>query len=180
MKHNHHINCINICIGIGIILNRELYLTSGINAWLSSITPAVKFQSWKPICLQVHCQTYILPFVHSFQSCLLIASLPYALPSCHMRYFLDVSIVFSDSLETTILWRDCSLRWRIMVYTCWSVKRPLHATCIDLSALEESWGLLCKNVENLLKFEGSFLLERVKNIKSVVWMEVNLFVDWKI
>ena len=47
-------------------MNRELYLTSGMRAWLSAISPAVKCQSWQPVCLPVDCQTYILPFVNSF------------------------------------------------------------------------------------------------------------------
>ena len=56
MKHNRHIIFINICIGIGIITNRELYLTSGIRAWLLAITPAC-YISVLAFCFPVHCQT---------------------------------------------------------------------------------------------------------------------------
>ena len=85
---------------------------SGIRAWLFAITPAVKFQSWQPVCLPVHCQTYILPFVHSFQSCLPIASLPSALPSCHMRYFLGIPNPNSWYLDDWYWYLDAAILWR--------------------------------------------------------------------
>ena len=69
VKQNRHMNCINICISKGIILNQALLPISGIRAWLPAITPG---------CIAC------LPFCLLYQT--LVVTLARPLPVCPLLF----------------------------------------------------------------------------------------------
>ena len=140
--------CINVWYVNGIDLNRELLPISGIRAWLSAITPTVKFQSWQPVCLPVHFQTYILPFVHLELPAHRQSALCSSLLQCiHcVRYSTMVQKPCDFSGKFHMLYVSSDFVWRIVLRAAMEywVLRPAKRTS-QYSKLRIYWRL------NLLK-----------------------------